>query len=247
MSSVKAVVYIKSNFELGRNTPPCGQSRIFRPLILLVWQTTHVTFGSHDPDEGEHSECSPNFFRRKEMSKERRQIAGQPWTFVRRKTKEADSGVLPSQYGQSNEFAAWYNDYRWKSGGAWVSRKFKNASNSEGACGLGPQGLIIRMRRLRRRTNFDAERYGFTPILTTAEEMVKQWESQNGICIACNKPGVTLLGHGSAYDHNHETGEGRGFLHNSCNSAEGQLKDLSDESFLHFMKWMRPHLFNKEQ
>jgi Recombination endonuclease VII len=110
--------------------------------------------------------------------------------------------------------------------------------------GRGSHGLITRMRRLRQAANWNSKRLGYMPILLSPDEMLKQWDNQNGVCVACGKNDLSLFE--SNYDHDHETGEGRGFIHPACNKAEGYLKNFSDESFLHFMKWMRPRLFDKE-
>lgn len=49
---------------------------------------------------------------------------------------------------------------------------------------------------------------------------------QGGVCLVCEKPiNVKTVGRSSDYvcDHNHETGEVRGILHRSCNSALGKI------------------------
>lgn len=52
------------------------------------------------------------------------------------------------------------------------------------------------------------------------------WKRQGGKCLVCSKPiNVTIQGTGSDYalDHCHESGEVRGLLHRSCNSALGKI------------------------
>ena len=52
------------------------------------------------------------------------------------------------------------------------------------------------------------------------------WKRQGGKCLVCGKPiNVTVQGKGSDYalDHCHESGEVRGLLHRSCNSALGKI------------------------
>jgi len=175
------------------------------------------------------------------MAGKRLQFPGQEYTFIDKRTGENDRGVLPSDFALSNEFAKWSSHPDYKHGGCWSSRKFINAKRRLRQAGLSTAGLLGRMKNLRSDSRTIAKRQGYFPILTSPEEMVLQWEKQKGVCLACSQPLIMKLAH---YDHNHETGTGRGFVHRTCNHAEGQLKDLSDEAFLHFVKWMRPSLLN---
>ena len=59
--------------------------------------------------------------------------------------------------------------------------------------------------------------YGITP-----EEYSRLLESQGGVCALCGGESLTR---GLAVDHNHETGEVRGLLCGSCNTALGLLKE----------------------
>lgn len=52
-------------------------------------------------------------------------------------------------------------------------------------------------------------------------------KSQGGLCAVCSNPiKVSTAGRSSDYalDHDHTTGEVRGVLHRSCNSAEGKVR-----------------------
>lgn len=84
----------------------------------------------------------------------------------------------------------------------------------------------------------------------------KQLAEQDGKCLLCGNPiDLSITGEG-VVDHNHDTGEIRGILHRSCNSAEGKAanaigrwgsKDMSYTSILAFAKalveyWQRPGL-----
>ena len=69
----------------------------------------------------------------------------------------------------------------------------------------------------------------------TYVDLKQQWERQRNRCVAC---GGFLAFEDSALDHNHLSGEVRGFVHSGCNSAEGFLKTLSDEEFEHWVRWM---------
>jgi hypothetical protein len=178
------------------------------------------------------------------VNKIHKQFPGQVYTFRNKRTGETDAGILPDEYGQGNDFALWHKGDS-KQGGHWASRKFANRLTSARRAGTSLNGLIDRMRVLHSGLNWIARRDGATALSSSPEEMLKQWETQNGICVACNKPGLSLFHSGAVYDHNHVTGEGRGFIHASCNRTEGYLNGLSEDEFLHFVKWMRPHIFKE--
>ena len=71
---------------------------------------------------------------------------------------------------------------------------------------------------------------------TTPEELVKMWADQDKLCAACKEPLLLLE---SCMDHNHETGEVRGFIHHKCNLVEGYTKDLSDDAFENWYQWAK--------
>ena len=63
-------------------------------------------------------------------------------------------------------------------------------------------------------------RYGIT-----IEEYEAMYEIQNGVCAICENE-FKLGGHKGLYvDHDHSTGEVRGLLCSSCNSAIGKLRE----------------------
>lgn len=164
----------------------------------------------------------------------RKQVPGKRYTFICQQTGEKDSGVLPATLGESNSFVRWQPHRN-----TWVSRKLGQSSSRRSKRGLGPQGLVCRMRALLWALKNKAKIKGFALPLISAEEMVEQWNDQAGICVACGEPGLILLDRGSVYDHNHETGEGRGFIHSYCNIAEGYLSNLSSEAFEKYVTWIR--------
>ena len=55
----------------------------------------------------------------------RRQIPGKEYTFIKRRTGEEDTGILPQAYGESNDFVYWNPKKNFSLGGYWTSRKFK--------------------------------------------------------------------------------------------------------------------------
>jgi hypothetical protein len=75
--------------------------------------------------------------------------------------------------------------------------------------------------------------------------MLRQLQVQGGLCRLCGKPiDVSIKGEGVT-DHSHDTGEIRGILHRSCNSAEGKItnaaghwgaKSMSYPAIIDFLK-----------
>lgn len=63
------------------------------------------------------------------------------------------------------------------------------------------------------------QKYGIT-----VEEYNDLWEKQGGLCAICGIDHNGARQH-FAVDHNHDTGEVRGLLCNSCNYGLGQFKD----------------------
>src|SRR5258706_2143538 len=53
-----------------------------------------------------------------------RKTPGAVYTFTHKKTGEKDTGVLPTSYGLSNDFAFWYSSSEYLVGGSWRSAKF---------------------------------------------------------------------------------------------------------------------------
>lgn len=69
--------------------------------------------------------------------------------------------------------------------------------------------------------------------------------AQQGLCAICGKPVDLKLPKEGVVDHNHDTGEIRGVLHRSCNSAEGKIanaagswgaKDMSYPAIIAFLR-----------
>lgn len=176
----------------------------------------------------------------------RTQVPGKEYTFIHKVTGEKDTGILPLTYGESNEFARWQPGSNYEKGGHWTSHVFNRKSTHEVRRGQGRQGLISRMRLIVGQQKNTAERRGYMPPRTTPEQMVIEWTTQNGRCAACFGPislfGTRLDGNGACYDHNHETGEPRGFVHRHCNWAEGALVKMSDVERTNFLKWFETNL-----
>lgn len=175
----------------------------------------------------------------------KKQKPGKRWIFKRRKTGEKDVGVLPTQYGESNRFARWQPYSKgWAgggdSGGSWVSIKFSRKVVIARADGSGPEGLLGRMKAALNSLRGAARRKGYTAPDVTPEQMVVQWLSQKGICAACKgilKTNCKNL-RWPHYDHCHETGRGRGFVHRWCNWAEACFRHMSKTERLSFLSWI---------
>lgn len=178
------------------------------------------------------------------------QMPGQSYTFIDRKTGVEDIGILPAKYGDTNDFVYWAKKSNCKNGGNWSSKKFVNARAHLQLIGANKRGTISRMRWLITSSRRAAKSWGGEPIKTSPADMIRQWEEQKGNCKACAKPLMGLrrpdLRHithdDTVYDHDHDTGEGRGFIHSYCNLAEGYTKKMTDEEFLNFVRYFRPGL-----
>jgi len=105
--------------------------------------------------------------------------------------------------------------------------------------GIGPEGVLGRFRILLPRLRYWSRSHGYAPPNVTPQKMLKIWESQKGLCIACGEE-MTLQGrNGSCFDHDHESGEPRGFIHKNCNTIEGLLSKLSDEQVSRYLAWIQ--------
>jgi hypothetical protein len=167
--------------------------------------------------------------------RKRTQFPGKPFTFVRALTGEKDTGILPSKYGESNDFAMWNSDAGRPTRGSWISRRLNLKSKKEKRQGVGPNGLLDRMKALIRDSKQNARRSGHVPVKASAENLMDAWNLQEGLCAACRLP-LNLFQ--ACYDHNHETGKGRGFIHYACNNVEGILKNMPRENRGIFLEWL---------
>jgi hypothetical protein len=164
----------------------------------------------------------------------KKQTPGTIHTFVT--ALGSDTGVLPSSYGLSNEFAMWRPHKRSSTGGSWRSRKFHSLRFQNNYRGVGKDGLLGRMKVLFYAAKARDTRQGYQSPDTTPEKMLDSWFLQNGICPACGSS-IDLLE--AAFDHDHRTGEPRGFIHKRCNWAEGYIHTMSNSEFENFVTWER--------
>jgi Recombination endonuclease VII len=162
------------------------------------------------------------------------QIPGSIYTF-KHKIYGEDTGILPSIYGEDNDFAYWRKE-KTKSKGNWRSRKHHKLMHQARARGEGSEGLLGRMRVLHTASQHRDPRKGYKPFKNTPEEMLKEWELQQGKCSACGGP---FGKHRAHYGHDHGTGESHGFMHASCNHAEGFVSSMSAEEFDNFVGWIK--------
>lgn len=103
--------------------------------------------------------------------------------------------------------------------------------------GLGSEGLLGRLKYIITRSKCRANQSGYAPIKTSPEEMLRQWDDQQGKCKACDGPLNELISLDTVYDHDHETGEGRGFVHSRCNLVEGCMKMMSGEEINNLVQY----------
>ena len=73
-----------------------------------------------------------------------------------------------------------------------------------------------------------AKERNYAPCITTVEEIQ---EAFTGLCHACGVPEVECI-HNFHMDHDHETGEFRGWLCGHCNKALGFMGDSLDRAML---------------
>lgn len=167
----------------------------------------------------------------------RKQIPGQLWVFTNKKTGEAVSGILPDNFGESNDFVIWkpYSGKRCKSG-SWMCKKFSEDCTRRHFEGRTKGGLQTRFRILLRIGIRNSIAKNITPPNTTGALMAEMWDSQKGLCVACRGE-LDILN--SNFDHDHQTGEPRVFVHRHCNSAEGYLNKMSDEQFDSFVDFIK--------
>jgi Recombination endonuclease VII len=104
--------------------------------------------------------------------------------------------------------------------------------------GEGPAGLIGRFRILLPRLRFWSKSHGYMPPQTTPDEMLRIWKEQKGFCAACGGEMNLLGSNAGCFDHDHETGEPRGFIHKRCNDIEGLVSRLSDEQVHSYLSWI---------
>jgi len=73
----------------------------------------------------------------------------------------------------------------------------------------------------------------------TSEEYNVLFDKQKGRCAICDRP-QSELKHSLAVDHNHTTGELRGLLCSSCNTAIGSLRESTElfaSALIYLNKW----------
>jgi hypothetical protein len=144
------------------------------------------------------------------------------------------TGVLPDEVGKSNDFAYWKVKKSIARQGFWACRKCRNSGEQKLRQGLGQNGLLGKIKNLLRSGKVNARQKHYAEPRITPDEALALWKRQEGICAACGCPIELLSKQTCTLDHNHLTGEVRGFLCRSCNLAEGLLKDYSDEQFQSF-------------
>ena len=105
--------------------------------------------------------------------------------------------------------------------------------------GEGPSGLLGRFKRLLNHHRSDLRKKGVALPNITPEELVEMWNKQAGRCAVTGRP-ITLLGRNTNLDHNHETGEVRGFVLHGVNAAEGRIKDFTREEWMGIYDFYRP-------
>lgn len=105
--------------------------------------------------------------------------------------------------------------------------------------GEGPDGLLGRFAGLLSSARSDSRRGGYAPPFASPEDIVEIWNRQEGRCAITGRP-LDLLGRGTHLDHDHETGEVRGFVLHDVNVIEGRLKDFTRKEWIAIYDFYRP-------
>ena len=90
--------------------------------------------------------------------------------------------------------------------------------------------ILLWSRAAAKKGNYKAPNIG-------SEDLLKLWESQNNTCAACL--GLFNDIFSARLDHNHQTGEARGFIHDHCNVVEGRTLKMSDDEFGNLINFIR--------
>lgn len=170
------------------------------------------------------------------IKREPRQQPNRAWTFPC-----GHSGVLPDELGKSNDFAYWKAIQRTERRGCWACRYCKNIEAQQLRRGMGQSGILGKLKNILRSGKANARRKHYAEPQITPDGLITLWISQEGKCAACGGTIELLSTRGCSLDHDHSTGAVRGFLCQSCNWAEGLLKDYSDEQFQGFCEYRRSY------
>lgn len=168
--------------------------------------------------------------------KTKKQPSGQ-WTF-----RCGHAGQLPKSFEETNKFALWAKNKYLTMGGEWVCRRCHNKRNKKYKR-KRDIGVLARIKLRLQATSCASKAKKYEPPRITPEKAVGLWVLQNGCCASCGT-GISLekSKFGSNLDHDHVTGEVRGFVCHPCNIAEGLLKNFSEERFDRFcayrQKWI---------
>lgn len=71
-----------------------------------------------------------------------------------------------------------------------------------------------------------AKQKGFSPVDATAEQLTAVWQAQAGSC-AWTGDSIELADKHTHLEHDHATGEFRGFVSNYANLIEGNMRKIS--------------------
>ncbi|HET9280360.1 MAG TPA: endonuclease domain-containing protein [Candidatus Angelobacter sp.] len=162
------------------------------------------------------------------------------WEFIHKPTGKIDKGILPSEFGCSNDFAFWEKHNNYSNGGYWRSRKFRRAKLRRRQSGNNRNGIRARFTALLHGIKTKSRLLKYALPNFGVDKMLYDWETQKGRCAACKGAIIPKEegGLSASYDHSHFTGEGRGFLHRGCNLTEGHLSKMTNEEFNNYLNWI---------
>jgi len=145
--------------------------------------------------------------------------------------------ILPA-YEESTGEAKWS-----RIGKSWGCTRCRRKWSRVSRNGTGRLGILGRMRFLLRCCKAAALKGNFAAPIVTSEELVTCWYNQKGRCEWTGEE-IELLGRFTALEHNHKTGEFRGFVKADANHAEGALGQLSFSGRVKFFTRMYPEEIN---
>lgn len=161
------------------------------------------------------------------------------WTF-----RCGHTGQLPKSFGETNKFVLWVKSKYHSAGGEWTCRRCHNKRNRKYKR-KPVVGDLARIKSRLQAANCVAKAKNYEPPKITPERAIGLWALQNGCCAACGT-GISLekSKFGSNLDHDHESGEVRGFVCHNCNLAEGLLKNYSGQRFDSFCAYRQKWVVN---
>lgn len=105
--------------------------------------------------------------------------------------------------------------------------------------GVGPRGILGRLIYLFRSNKSTSKTHGYKGVDKNPKELLKAWIEQDGKCAWTGEP-IELIRNKAVLEHNHETGEFRGFVIPHANRVEGAMGQLTFEGRVKLLSLVYP-------